>query len=217
MITKRMNGKEARNERILRKKVILNLLFLYLSITLSCAQAAPTVKYTVRITAGPQNHLTQDKISIAVLDLETKCNDIRHHNCENAGFIVAETLLTELISIQKYTIIERQQMNRLIEELRFSMSDLVSRENLKRLGKLGNVDAVVLGTVLSWSTIDQIFNVRLVDTQTGKVYWAGSVHLNDTKHDFILDGLLNSNGGKYLAVACFDLVHKLKTQMEDSR
>ena len=193
--------------------VSTSLLFLY-----GCGAAG-----TRDIRVGVSPEFTSSKpLTISVLDLvgnvegaSTPIPGAMAYAVANAGSLIADGLSTALIRLPQYKLIERQQLVRLVKEMDLSLSDLASPENLKKFGKVANVDAVVVGTVNSYGNWSNgvsygafvIFNARLVDTQTAKVLWSVSCSVN----------LQYVDVGQVLNLACDEIVTKLESQSAGRR
>jgi curli biogenesis system outer membrane secretion channel CsgG len=59
----------------------------------------------------------------------------------------SDVLSAELMKMG-FTVVERQQLQAIISELKLSSSDLVSQENIRLIGKILNVETIVFGTVV---------------------------------------------------------------------
>lgn len=82
-----------------------------------------------------------------------------------AGKIVANLFGAALSD--KYTLLERMQINKIITEQRFSLSDLVgNKSKAKRLGKLLGADKLVVGNVSALGTTITV-DARVVDVNSG--------------------------------------------------
>lgn len=91
-----------------------------------------------------------------------------------------EDLFTKHMLEEGFTVIERSQLARLLEEQRISSSGLVSAETAKNIGRILGVDAMVIGDVISLSKERQ--DVSYVETRTTSeepVFTAESVRRED--------------------------------------
>lgn len=84
--------------------------------------------------------------TVVVLDFDTEIMDY-----ENNAAIMSDMLRSELVKTKKLDIIDRKSMNAAINEIQSSMSDYMSNENVKQLGKMLNADYLVIGHVLALS------------------------------------------------------------------
>ncbi len=86
------------------------------------------------------------------------------------GKLIAEKITTKLSQVSEISVIERKQLNKIIEEQRLSLSDITAEEE-KEVGQILNVDAIISGTVAHMDEYIEI-NARMIDVTTGKIYCA---------------------------------------------
>jgi len=90
------------------------------------------------------------------------------------GSGAAETLTSRLASVPGLITVERSQMQQLAQEQGLQESDLVETKGAARVGKLLGAERVVVGTYAADGDA-LLFNVRVVDVQTGVVLSAVTV------------------------------------------
>ncbi len=82
--------------------------------------------------------------------------------------LMAEKLVSSLVEYQRFRVIERSQLDKILKEQKFGLSDLVESSTAARLGKLVGVDCLVVGSAwVAGGAVD--LTMRLVDTETGEV------------------------------------------------
>jgi len=115
------------------------------------------------------------RVRIAViefLDLKQQENEL--------GALVAEGLVSQLSQGERFELVERSLINRVFQEQAFSAQDAVDAETAQELGQLLGVEAILSGTIADLG--DRLtVHARLIDTGTGKVLAAESVHLERTE------------------------------------
>ncbi|NQT24287.1 hypothetical protein HQ585_02920, partial [candidate division KSB1 bacterium] len=104
----------------------------------------------------------REKIAIAVLDFEAK--NVNQQNAE----AVADLLRTELFNTGSFKVVERAKIKKIIEELRFQMSGLTDTDQATEIGRLLNVNKIMVGSVTKLGQT-YIINTRIVDVQSGVV------------------------------------------------
>lgn len=79
---------------------------------------------------------------------------------------IYELLVTKVITTNKYKVVERSLINKLMEEHRFVMSDFVDNNDIVKLGKMLSTEWVVIGSI---GRIGSRFTmvVRMVNINTG--------------------------------------------------
>ena len=106
-------------------------------------------------------------LSVGVIPMTTT------KGAEDLGSLVAERMVTSLVEYQRFQVNERIQMDKVLKELKFGLTDLVDQATAAKLGKQAGVDCLVMGSVnRAGATIDM--DLRLVDTETGEVLAAQS-------------------------------------------
>ena len=111
-------------------------------------------------------------IRVAVIDFESIGDD------PNIGRGVTEIVRTELIKTGKYEVVERALLNKIIEEQRFQLSDLVDPSKAVELGKLLGADLILTGSVVKIGTSYTI-NARFIDVKTGMAKRAEAIRGNE--------------------------------------
>jgi len=123
------------------------------------------------------NSLTEAKRSrIAIAEFYDLKGNIREF-----GIYVSEELITRLSRTSKFDkVVERQSLNKIMEEHNLSYRHFFDDESVKEVGKLLGADAIALGLV---SDIGRsvIVNARLIDTETGAVFAVAAVEISKDK------------------------------------
>jgi len=109
------------------------------------------------------------KTKIAVIEF----SDLRG-NVTDFGMFLAEELITKLFSSARFEVIERQLLNKIMQEHKLSLTGAVDPTSAKELGKILGVDAIVSGTVTDLGKRLKI-NARLISTETGNVFSAAGI------------------------------------------
>ncbi len=86
--------------------------------------------------------LTGLKKRVAVVDFEDK-SGWGH----NIGSGMADMLVTQLVKTGKFTVIERQELQKILEEQGLGMSGMVTPQSAAQVGKLLGVELMVMGSV----------------------------------------------------------------------
>ena len=118
----------------------------------------------------------REKITIAVLDFEGK-----NLNQETAD-AATDLLRTELFNTGRFHVVERDQINKILDEQNFQMSGMTDAEGAVELGRLLNVRAIMVGTVNRLGRT-YLLNMRLISVRTGLVVLAESVKCSGGEDD----------------------------------
>ncbi|MFH1009567.1 MAG: CsgG/HfaB family protein [Candidatus Latescibacterota bacterium] len=120
---------------------------------------------------------------VAVIDFESIGDD------PNIGRGVTEIVRTELIKTGNYEVVERALLNKIIEEQRFQLSDLVDPTKAVELGKLLGADLILTGSVVKIGTSYTI-NARFIDVKTGMAKKAEAIRGNEINELTYMSGQL---------------------------
>jgi curli biogenesis system outer membrane secretion channel CsgG len=129
---------------------------------------------------------SSDKPRIAVLEFKNKAdNQWWYHGGAEAA---QDVFVTELVKSGKFRVVEREQLEALMQEKNLSLSGDVDPKTAVRIGKLLGVNYLLTGAVTEYGNTDvsgggggvyagkrkfvAALNARLIDTSTGEVVWA---------------------------------------------
>lgn len=90
---------------------------------------------------------------------------------EGYGAAISGMLMTELINGRVFQVIERSEIERIMNEMAFQISGAVDSRTAKRLGEVLGVDILVFGNVAKFDPIVET-DIRLIDTQSGEALLA---------------------------------------------
>lgn len=159
------------------------------------------IVFSVILFAGLSS-FAQLKKRVAVFTFEDKSErSWRWWDGKGPGDGMADMLTTELVKSGKYTVIERQEIARILEEQRMGQSGLVTPQSAAQIGKLLGVELAIMGAVTEFgyargSTGGRIrgigvgvqkqeatvaVDVRFVNTTTGEILMADNVRKNLTR------------------------------------
>ena len=99
---------------------------------------------------------------IAVLELEQK--GLTKQEAE----ILTDRLTTKLVSIGKYQVVERNNMDMILQEQKFQKSGCTDSECAVEIGQLLNTDLIVIGSVSKFGTT-WVLDARLINVGQGNV------------------------------------------------
>ena len=92
-----------------------------------------------------------------------------------AGRLVSERLVGPLMADGAVEVIERTLLESVTSELRLQVSGLMDPGTVRELGKILNVDALVVGTVMTLKNDNIEIHARLLDAETAKILVAATV------------------------------------------
>lgn len=109
---------------------------------------------------------------VAVLSFEPRGSSL--------SIFYTDWFTTELVKIQKFEVIERAQLDKVLSEQALGLSGVINRDVLVKIGQVLGVDAVFLGSATKGQTGGGVCNIRLVDIETGVIIWTGTS--SDVRH-----------------------------------
>ncbi len=125
----------------------------------------------------------QGKLRVAVVNFENKST--WHHWGNRLGEAAADVFVTDLLNTGKFTVIEREKLDAVLQEQDLGASGAVTPQTAAKIGKLLGVDLIMTGSVSQFSiskaggglrgvrlgvtTGKVVMQARLVNTSTGEI------------------------------------------------
>ncbi len=124
----------------------------------------PTDKVPVGALTYDPSKVTQvgSRLSIAVMPFEAKG---QAHEFE---FTLMEKLVTQLVNLRRFRVIERGAMDQVMNEQALGMSGMVDEETAVQVGKLAGADVIVVGTINIAEGFGKV-SARGIDTETAEM------------------------------------------------
>jgi curli biogenesis system outer membrane secretion channel CsgG len=69
-----------------------------------------------------------------------------------------------------YDVIERTQMENILAEQKISASGIIRQDDMIKLGKIAGLHGLIMGSI--YGDPSCAYSIKLVDTQTGELYWS---------------------------------------------
>ncbi len=100
---------------------------------------------------------------------------------------VSDILTSSLMALNKFKVVERYQLEHILNEHNLNLSGLIDMETAKEIGKFTGVDALFMGSFFDQSSpffvatsdfahggtrYSATINIRLVDIETGEIIWS---------------------------------------------
>lgn len=110
----------------------------------------------------------QAKTAIAVLSFAAK------NTSQETADAVSDILSTELFNTNRFQVVERQAISKMLEEQKLQMAGITDMSKAAEIGKVLNVEKIMIGSV---SKLGKTFiiNTRLVNVETGALDLAQNV------------------------------------------
>lgn len=91
------------------------------------------------------------------------------------GSVISERLTMKMINLQKFEIIERSVLDKVMNELKLQSSGIMDANSTKELGKVLGVDAIITGTLVERTGGKIEINARLIKTETARAIGAAQI------------------------------------------
>ena len=114
------------------------------------------------ISTSDSNDVMPVKTAVAVLELDP--NGVT----ESEAKALSDRLRIEIFNVGVYEVMEREKMNRILDEMQFQLKDCTSDECAIEIGRLVGVKKIIAGSI---SKIGELYTVsaRLIDVETSKI------------------------------------------------
>ena len=119
---------------------------------------------------------------VAVLDLAPEGLS------DSEARILTQRLTSELISIDKYTIVERASMDKLLKEQQFQHSGCTDSECAVEIGQMLNADYITVGSVSKFGEVF-IIDCRLINAESGEALTSSSFTTKTNQMEELLRGI----------------------------
>ena len=122
----------------------------------------------VKITAGEQP-------TLAIFPFEENMDEA---DSSSLGEMVSEMLITALSQGNRYRLMERTQLDKVLEEQALGQSGALEQQTAVDVGKLAGVTAILVGSI---SKLDNRFELdaRIIEASTGTVWKAANASTDD--------------------------------------
>ncbi len=107
--------------------------------------------------------LVGERMGIAVLPFENKGAS------KDLGEIVLDKMTTVLVNQNRFKVMERAQLNKILEEQKLGMSGILDAATAARIGKGIGVDAIVMGSVVLTQNGSVSIDARVIDTESARI------------------------------------------------
>lgn len=210
------------------------LIFAAALISLTACSSGHSTRMTqavsANVTGKTDSRYTGPKRRVGVIDFENKTA-----YGGRLGTAATDILITELTKTGKFIVVERDKMDKLMEEQRLGMSGAIDPNTAAKMGKILGLNAIVTGSVSQFGVAttgsdyllvqtkkqvaDATVDIRVVDAETGQVLYADSGEGKSTSSNGQVLGLGTRGGynetieGEALRAAISQLVENITSQI----
>jgi len=141
------------------KKLLLVLVITLLMGGVVSAQQLELKEVIARSARGIESELPQ-KAKVAVLNFNSPAKAFSDY--------VIEELINELLEAGKVTIVDRQNLAAIINEMNFQYSGYVSDESMVSIGKMIGAHSIISGALIDMETYYR-FRIRIINVETATI------------------------------------------------
>jgi HD-GYP domain-containing protein (c-di-GMP phosphodiesterase class II) len=87
---------------------------------------------------------------------------------QNVSSQLTERLMQKIMDSQAYILVERKQLDQVIQEQNLQTSGLTESQGAEAVGKILNIDKMIVGNISQWEG-QYLVTARLIDVKTGGV------------------------------------------------
>ncbi|MEW5951977.1 MAG: VWA domain-containing protein [Elusimicrobia bacterium] len=127
---------------------------------------------------------------------------------KSQGPVIVQERLTTILASMKLTLVERNLVKKVMEELKLQNSGAIDSQTAAEAGKLLGADILITGTLNDLSDTKTEINARCVEVKTGKILSASSAVIEKTWKDSQTSG---QNTGDYSGKSLIQIALLLDT------
>ncbi|MFA6092185.1 MAG: CsgG/HfaB family protein [Elusimicrobiota bacterium] len=141
---------------------------------------------SANVTEKVDSKHTGPKRRIGVVDFENKTA----YGQQRLGTAASDILITELTKTGKFVVVERDKLNKIMDEQKLQASGAIDSRTVVQVGKILGLNAIVTGAISEFGvktegseyivvqskrqTAEATVDIRIVDAETGQVLYADS-------------------------------------------
>ncbi len=114
-------------------------------------------------TENTKIKLVGERLGLAILPFENKGAS------RDLGDIVLDKMITALVNKERFKILERAQLEKILEEQQLGQTGIIDINTAARIGKGIGVDAMILGSVAVAQNGSVSIDARVIDTESAKI------------------------------------------------
>ncbi len=127
-----------------------------------------------RIRESKKIKLVGERLGLAILPFENKGAS------RDLGDIVLDKMITALVNKERFKILERAQLEKILEEQQLGQTGIIDVSTAARIGKGIGVDAMILGSVAVAQNGSVSIDARVIDTESAKIIVAQDAYSRST-------------------------------------
>lgn len=147
---------------------------------------AATVPAETNLIVGKQTiKLVGERMGVAVLPFENKGAS------KDLGEIILDKMITVLVNQERFKVMERAQLNKILEEQSLGSSGVVDAATAAQIGKGIGVDAIIIGSVAASTSGAISIDARVIDTESAAIIVAEDVYSGSSDAQSVKNAIEN--------------------------
>ncbi len=154
--------------------------------SIGVATPAVTTPPGTEMIVGKQTiKLVGERMGVAVLPFENKGAS------HDLGEIILDKMITVLVNQERFKVMERAQLNRILEEQSLGSSGVIDAATAAQIGKGIGVDAIIIGSVAAATSGAISIDARVIDTESAAIIVAEDVYSGSSDAQSVKNAIEN--------------------------
>jgi hypothetical protein len=114
--------------------------------------------------------LVGERMGVAILPFENKGAS------KDLGEIILDKMITVLVNQQRFKVMERSQLDKILEEQQLGASGVLDAQTAASIGKGIGVDGIIIGSVAATTSGSLSIDARVIDTESAAIIVANDAY-----------------------------------------
>jgi TolB-like protein len=136
---------------------------------LKAVRSLALVGAAIAFAAAPAMAQDDSRPTVAVLYFENSTFGKMNADYQPLSKGIADLLITSMASNPKFRVVERDELQAIIQEQNLAKSDMIDKSTAVKLGKLLNAHHLVTGGFISDPKGNMTLTARTIEVETGKI------------------------------------------------
>ena len=129
--------------------------------------------------------LVGERMGVAILPFENKGAS------KDLGEIILDKMITVLVNQERFKVMERAQLNAIIEEQSLGSSGVIDAATAAQIGKGIGVDAIIIGSVAATVSGSISIDARVIDTESAAIIVTQDVYSGSSDAQSVKNAIEN--------------------------
>jgi tetratricopeptide (TPR) repeat protein len=143
------------------------------------------LKETELIVGKQTIKLVGERMGVAILPFENKGAS------RDLGEIILDKMITVLVNQERFKVMERAQLNKILEEQSLGSSGIIDAATAAQIGKGIGVDAIIIGSVAATVSGSISVDARVIDTESATIIVAQDAYSGSSDAQSVKNAIEN--------------------------